>query len=230
MGFRLSKRLAKVAALVPRSLPFADIGTDHALLPCALVAEGRVPSAIAVDVALGSVENARQNVAKLHERRRSCVDVRLGDGLQALRPGEVTTVVIAGMGGETIRRILAQSRARLASLNLLVLSPNNGAEVLRRSLVAQGWRDTTGEMVRDRAHFYPVVAWERGSSRWSEADYRWGRCLRANSASGLSAFLAHQLHWVCRSLAAAKEGGASASAIAVLARDQSLIESEIKCA
>jgi tRNA (adenine22-N1)-methyltransferase len=227
MGFRLSKRLAKVAAQVPAGLAFADIGTDHALLPCALVEGGCVPSAIAVDVAPGSVERARQNVAKLHEGWRACVDVRLGDGLKALRPNEVATVVIAGMGGETIRRILAQSPAQLSGLSRLVLSPNKGAEVLRRSLVKMGWRDMAGEMVRDRAHFYPVVAWERGASRWSEADYRWGRCLRANSRSGLSALLEHEHHWVGRSLAAAKEGGASLLAIEALECEMSLIEAEL---
>ena len=49
----LSKRLGAVANMVSRGYRLADIGTDHAYIPIFLVEEGRVPSAVAMDINRG---------------------------------------------------------------------------------------------------------------------------------------------------------------------------------
>lgn len=101
----LDIRLQKVAALVRPGSRLADIGTDHAYLPTALVQRGVCPTAIASDVRPGPVQAARRTVeaAGLNDK----IDVRLGDGLEPIRPDEAEDIVIAGMGGETIAAILA---------------------------------------------------------------------------------------------------------------------------
>ena len=116
---RLCPRLAAIAELVPAGLALADIGTDHALLPSALVLAGRVPRALACDRAHGPLACARLTVARhgLGER----VHLRLGEGLAAVRPGEVATVVIAGMGPDTLLAVLAADLEQVRGLTRLVL-------------------------------------------------------------------------------------------------------------
>ena len=55
----LSQRLTAVAMLVTQESRLADIGTDHAFVPISLVEEGRIPSALAMDVNKGPLERAK---------------------------------------------------------------------------------------------------------------------------------------------------------------------------
>lgn len=154
----LSPRLAAVARFVLPGAPVADVGTDHAYLPVHLVGTGRVPRAVASDRMPGPLEAARRTVAAAGLADR--VELRLGDGLQVLQPGEVATVVLAGMGGSLMARILGARPAVLASLRRLVLQPNTGEEGLRRWLAARGWRLADEGLVEDAGRIYVVMAAE----------------------------------------------------------------------
>lgn len=158
---QLCPRLAAIAELVPAGLAVADIGTDHALLPSALVLRGQVPRALACDRAPGPLACARLTVARhgLGER----VQLRLGEGLAALRAGEVDTVVIAGMGPGTMLGVLAADLEHVHRLTRLVLQPNFGAETVRRWLAAHALALVDERLAEDRGRFYTVLAAEPGA-------------------------------------------------------------------
>jgi tRNA (adenine22-N1)-methyltransferase len=183
----ISLRLAAAADLVLPGRPVADIGADHGGLVRQLVSCDVVPSGIAVDVAEGPIRRLKHSVESAGLMTR--IDVRQGDGLEPLRVGEVATVCILGMGGQTMVRILAAGLPRLPDLERLVLSPHTGQEALRRFLVKAGWGDVHGSWVLDRGHHYPVEAWERGPSVLADSDFRWGRAARSSAGSGLLSML-----------------------------------------
>lgn len=143
--------------------PALDVGADHGLLAAALVASGRVPRAIASDVRASPLAGAAATIARLRLGDR--VILRRADGLRAIDPGEVATIVIAGMGGETIARILEAEPERRASATRLVLAPHDEAPRLRRWLIARGHVLVDERLVEERGRFYPVIAAERGASR-----------------------------------------------------------------
>lgn len=155
-----SERLRQIAARVQKHAPMADIGSDHALLPCSLVLNGTVPTAIAVEVNEGPFRAARDYVANqgLSER----IDVRFGDGLTVIKPGEVATVVIAGMGGSLIVDILRRSQSVLDETERLVLQPNVAVAPLRRWLIEAGWQLVDEELVLENGHYYDILVAERG--------------------------------------------------------------------
>lgn len=131
-GVKLSRRLAALAEWVPEGARFADIGTDHALLPVHLAATGRIASAVASDLRPGPVQAARRQVAAAG--LEDVVSVRQGDGLTVLRPGEADTVCIAGMGGTLIARLLEAAGERLKGVRTLILSPQGAEDIVRRWL------------------------------------------------------------------------------------------------
>lgn len=153
---RLPPRLAMVAGLVLPGLPLADIGTDHGYLPAYLVRTGRCPRALASDRMPGPLGAARRSVAAAGLADR--VELRLGDGLAVLAPGEVATVVLAGMGGQLMQRILAAQPAVVQRLRRLVLQPNAGAEGLRRWLERAGWSLVDEALAEEAGRIYVGVA------------------------------------------------------------------------
>ena len=108
----------------------ADIGTDHAYLPAYLLQNGKIARAIAAVLRAGPLARA-----KVTARDAGCADrmnFRLCDGLRGLRREEADTVVIAGMGGETITHILAQAPWTDWTGMQLLLQPMSTQPGLRR--------------------------------------------------------------------------------------------------
>ena len=103
---QLSQRLLAVADLASAGHCLADVGTDHGYIPIYLMEKGNYERAIAMDVRKGPLLRAEEN-RKSHgfEDR---MDLRLSDGVAALREGEADTVVIAGMGGGLVIDILSE--------------------------------------------------------------------------------------------------------------------------
>ena len=111
---QLSARLEAVASCVKPGRIIADIGTDHAYLPCALIERGVAVKAYACDIAPGPLKRAQNTIAQAGLQRQ--IIPILTPGLQDV-PAEVQTVIIAGMGWISAREILEQAEERLADLD-----------------------------------------------------------------------------------------------------------------
>lgn len=152
---RLPPRLRLIAGLVPEGRAMADVGTDHGLLPIALVGSGRSPRAIATDLNEGPLRSAREQIRSAGLESR--IETRRGDGLSALSPGEAPVIVIAGMGGATAAGILERGRQVAAASERLILQPMNAGGRLRRWLVSNGFRLIDEEIVRDSHRLYVII-------------------------------------------------------------------------
>jgi tRNA (adenine22-N1)-methyltransferase len=109
----------------------ADIGSGHGLLARALASRG---------LRVIATERSATAMATLTARLAATVpglEVRRGDGLEPLAPGEVELVVIAGMGGRTITAIL--DRARWLP-RWLLLQPVQESSAVEDWVAASGWR------------------------------------------------------------------------------------------
>ena len=159
----LQPRLRLLADLVPQGARLADIGTDHGYLPVYLLQKGRIISAIAADIGQAPLDHARrtaQQYGVTDGLRFLCCD-----GLQGIGPEDADTVVIAGMGGETIRHILSQAPWTKAGNTLLLLQPMTKQEDLRRWLNENGYAQSAERLVRDKDYLYPVFTVSAESSR-----------------------------------------------------------------
>ena len=157
----LSKRLAAVAEFVPQGARLLDVGSDHAYLPIALMEEGKIDFAIAGEVVKGPYESAVHNVAGAGLADK--IVVRLADGLAAFEASDqVTTITICGMGGGLIADILAAGVEKLASVDRLILQPNNREDELRAWLMNNGFKLVTEEIMTENDKFYELMVVEHG--------------------------------------------------------------------
>jgi tRNA (adenine22-N1)-methyltransferase len=208
----LSPRLRALAAHVLPGRPMADVGTDHALLPAALLAAGWVPCAIGLDKRAGPLRQAALSAA----RAGPALSLRQGDGLLPLHPGEVDTIVVAGMGGALVADILLAGRAVVAPAARLVLQPNLAAERVRDAVEALGWQLVHEEWVEDRGRLYPVLVAAPGAAPpLSPLDRLQGPFLRRAGGSHHAAWLAAERARLRDALDAARAGGATEASLAL---------------
>lgn len=134
---KLDNRLALCARFVRPGARLADIGTDHAYLPVWLCQNGVCPRAIAADVNPDPLSRGQQTVEEAGLTGQ--ITLRLSDGLRQIKPDEVDDVVIAGMGGELIARILDDCDFAHDSQKRFILQPMTKSEELLRYLCAEGY-------------------------------------------------------------------------------------------
>ena len=151
---QLQPRLRLLADMVPQGARLADIGTDHGYLPVWLMQQGRIASAIAADIGPEPLAHARRTAEAYGV---TGIDFRLCDGLRDIAPDEVDTVVIAGMGGETIIAILEGAAWTKDGAHTLLLQPMTKAAGLRYWLAVNGYRFTEERLVWDKNYLYPVL-------------------------------------------------------------------------
>lgn len=151
---QLQPRLQLLADMVPAGVRLADIGTDHGYLPVWLLQQGRIAFAIAADISPDPLDHARQSA---QEYGVDGMDFRLCGGLDGIMPEEVDMIVIAGMGGETIIRILESAPWTKDGSHTLLLQPMTKTGLLRDWLADHGYRFVKERLVWDKDILYPIM-------------------------------------------------------------------------
>lgn len=200
---RLSARLQAIVDMVTPGLVVCDVGCDHAHVPIWLLKEGRIPSALAMDVIPGPLVKAGENLALYGEEDR--VVLRLSDGLDAYRPGEAQCLIVTGMGGKIIRDILMRHPERTKDFREMVLSPQADQWLVREALRDLGYCIDREALVLEDGKYYPVIhastgvqehpLWPSSLDRADalEAEDRFGPVLLKDRDPLLKVFLKWQL-------------------------------------
>jgi len=186
----LSKRLETVGRFVPEAARLADIGSDHAYLPVALMLKGKIDFAIAGEVVKGPFESAKRQVMKngLSER----IEVRLANGLDAIeKHDQISAITIAGMGGSLIRDILEAGRKnqRLSGEERLILQPNIGEKTLRTWLKENNYQIIAEEIIEENKKIYEIIVAEKKEQPidYSEKELMFGPFLLEDKNATFSA-------------------------------------------
>ena len=134
---KLDKRLRLCADFVRYQKRVIDVGTDHAYLALWLVLNNMATHVVATDLREGPLLNAKQNIVKYDVG--DCVETRLSDGLDAVFADEVDDVVLAGMGGELIIKIIERAPWLRTREKHLILQPMSAEIELREFLAKCGF-------------------------------------------------------------------------------------------
>lgn len=150
----LDKRLLTIAGLVRKDAYLCDVGTDHAYLPCYLVMKKITSHCLACDINQKPLNAARMHIAELALTPQ--IQTLLSDGLREIPP-EVEDIVIAGMGGELIARIILECDFTKNPNKRFILQPMTQAEFLRKALYENGFEISEEKPVIDNVHYYTVM-------------------------------------------------------------------------
>lgn len=189
---RLSDRLQTIANFIPKNTIVGDIGTDHGYIPIYLIENKISKKVIATDISKNSLDKII-NCVKGTKYEKD-IDMRLGDGLDPIKPFEVDTVVIAGMGGLLIRDILDKDKDKRDSITNFILQPNIATEELRKYLYENNFEIVDEKLVKEDGKFYEVI-WAKKGKAYVDQDiyYEIGEKLLANRDPLLEEFLNNRI-------------------------------------
>lgn len=158
----LSERLSAIKDFIPQNSIVGDIGTDHGYLPVYLIENKIAKRVIGTDISPNSLQKITDYVAS--KELEDFIDIRLGDGLDVIRPFEIDTLVIAGMGGLLIRDILDKNKDIADTITHFILQPNIAGDELRRYLYENNFTIIDERIVKEANKFYEIIYAKKGKS------------------------------------------------------------------
>lgn len=151
----LSDRLKAVIRMVTAGSIVCDVGCDHGYVPVYLIRNRICPKVIAMDVNEGPLERAREHVRSFG--LEEYIAVRRSDGVTALEPGEADSLILAGMGGRLVIKILTEGRKKVREAKELILQPQSDIGYVRRYLREAGYHIIEEDMVYEDGKYYPMM-------------------------------------------------------------------------
>lgn len=151
----LSNRLKAVADLVSPGTVVCDVGCDHGYVPIYLVQNQICAKVIAMDVNAGPLERAREHIRAF--ALEEYIETRRSDGVEALEWGEADCLILAGMGGRLVMRILAEGREKVQAMREVILQPQSDIGQVRAFLRRSGFGISQENMVYEDGKYYPMI-------------------------------------------------------------------------
>ncbi len=210
---KLDARLATAPPFVRPGAIVADVGTDHAYLPIYLCTEGEVSFAVASDINQGPIESAASHIAASGLTAR--IQTVRTDGLRGLEAYHPTDILIFGMGGELIARILTDAPWVEADGIRLILQPMTHPECVRRYLAAHGFAVTAEVLSRESGKIYLTLVADYTGAPYAidEATAAYGRLLDPDHPDPLRVdYLSHRLAVLQAALRGKQSAGAATAA------------------
>ncbi len=217
-GIHLSARLKAVSGMVTAGCSVCDVGCDHGYLSIYLIEQKISPKVLAMDVRKGPLGHAREHVAKAG--LEDYITLRLSDGLDGFEAGEAESLVLAGMGGRLMQRILEREPQKTKAFRELILQPQSELAGLRRFLRSEGYAVQAEDMVWEEGKYYPVIkalpgALERSTKSLEETETdreledRYGSCLLREKHPVLLSYLKEEREALGRLIQTLEEAGES---------------------
>lgn len=192
-SYKPDARLCSALSYITRGGRIADIGTDHAYLPIYLIQEGVVSHALACDINQGPIQSAKANIAAAGLSQR--IDTLQTDGLFGVEPFAPDDVLIFGMGGELIARILSDAPWVAKNKVNLILQPMSKVSILRKYLTENGF-SITGESITYVDKYYQTLAARYTGVResYSAVELLVGRLNIQNRPPHFQGLVRHEIH------------------------------------
>ena len=151
----MDKRLSLLTEKIPDGTGVVDVGTDHGYIPIYLASNGYSGNILASDINIGPLNSCIKNAEEAGVDEK--ISFILCNGLEKCPPTAVDTILIAGMGGDTICGILDRDEWIMDSSYLLILQPMTKAEILRYWLANNGFEIISEELCEDSGKVYQII-------------------------------------------------------------------------
>ena len=174
----INNRLKQVSSFVDQnSKSIIDVGCDHALLDIYLYQKYPHIKLIASDINEGPLKHALENLKKYNLENK--IKLTLADGISCIEE-DADTIIISGMGTETIIDILTEDKSKLKNIKKLILSSNNKYQLLREKIIQLGFKINNEKIVYEDNKYYIIIEFIKGKISYTKKELYFGPVLLKN--------------------------------------------------
>ena len=166
---KISKRLLSIADFISKEDELVDVGCDHGLLSIYLIKNKLCKRVIASDINEKALSNAIKNI----ERENLNIQTILSDGLNNIDLTNINTLIISGMGTQTILHIL-EDNTKLKNINKLIIQSNNNHEILRTNLNKKGYYLKEESTLYDKNEWYTTMYFIKSNKKNTKQELVYG--------------------------------------------------------
>lgn len=163
-------RLRTIASFIKPNEKVADVGADHGLLELFLVTRNTNNQVVAIENKIGPYEILKEKLIGIKNIRLS-----LSDGLEAV-DRDVNTIVIAGMGGYNIVKILNDQSKKLSSIDKIIVDAHRDANEVRKTVINFKYKITKEKIIFENNTFYVIIVFKKTKQKqtYSEDEIEFG--------------------------------------------------------
>lgn len=190
---KLSKRLRAIVNFCDKNKIIADIGTDHGFVPNFLYEEDINRKIIATDISLNSLNKAIEFTELRGNNGK--IEHIVCNGLEKIPP--VDQIIIAGMGGILISKILDRDFEKARQAEKLILQPMQQVDYLRKFLYDKGFKILDEKIVfEDNKFFHIIVAnYKAIKEEYRDIDLKVSKLLRNRKDKDIIEFLKYLINY-----------------------------------
>ncbi len=154
----ISKRLNNIVDLIQYKT-IGDIACDHGFISILACCNKNIQKSIACDLNEDPLSKCVQN-SKVYGYS-DIIETRLSDGLKGLKPFEAETIIIAGLGGNLMQKILSEKEDVVSSSKQLILQPQSDIDLVRKYLEKFNL-SITESFIEDKNKYYIILNCHKG--------------------------------------------------------------------
>lgn len=167
----LSDRLLSLTKFINKKDLVADIGCDHGLLSIYLVKNKLCKKVIATDINPKALNNAINNIKNNNLVKE--IETKLGKGLEPIKDENINTVIISGMGTNTIIHMFENVDKKYK----VITQSNNDYYNLRKYFINKGYKIKGESIVLDNDKYYINIVFIPGIKKYSKKELLYGSFL-----------------------------------------------------
>ena len=136
-----------------------DVGCDHGLLSIYIYLNKKDVSIIASDVNEKPLNEAKKNIKEYKLEKK--IETRISDGLKNINNDEFDTIVISGLGGNTIVEILSYDKEKIKSAKNIIIQANNNIEKVRAFLINNNFIVKDEKIIKENNIISIIILFEQ---------------------------------------------------------------------
>lgn len=153
----IPNRLKTIGDYINDNSSIADIGADHGLLEEYIVSKHENCKILAIENKLGPYNILKKKVSSLKG-----VETSLSDGLNKVKEG-TDVVVLAGMGGLNIVKILKENEAKVPTFKRIIVDAHRDIDLVRKAVISYGYKITSEKLIYEDSKFYIISVFDKVS-------------------------------------------------------------------
>lgn len=150
-----SERMEGILSLIPKSEIIIDVGTDHAYIPEAIIKRNISKKVIGTEINQKPFLKAKEYVSM--KNLDGSIEIRKGDGLHIIDGDELKVVIVAGMGGLLINRIIKENLSKFQDNDIIITQPMNAVDKNRKFLNENNFKIIDEILCKEDHHYYSII-------------------------------------------------------------------------